>query len=542
MCDLIQINTHTFKAITLRIIGTNVVLSSGILVSIQKVCETFAIEQKIVSISDEGGALQNRQKGDISIKKNVSPNKTMATTPFLRKYLVLFEITDKEVNLNSACTKLMSLVHVKSETESSVSGESVSSESMSTVSVIDIESDSSVSIESTESESTQSIGSTESESTQSIGSTESESTQSIISDMLSADSDSSKSATSVSDSSVSDSSVSDSSESNTSESVTCVAPVFGNIQTTIDAVIGDYITFYVYVDPSPLNPPEFIVNNLPNGLSTYQQPGGDFIIYGNPQDLGNYTIDVTAYYNECSGLQSNIQLFLNVSVPCYVVSGTGTQYDGNYNPVEQAYVHYDYDSLLTQVINGSSPQGPKYLYRHESNSNLAIFWHDTYQIWAISDLTTYNSGPPEAGLYAGNYGAPPTGSWYSPMYATDVQSFACAGNNGFNFTPANSDSAWTGSSGNYTSGPIADGQTSAIEWTGYASHLFFNWNVGSENCCDFFEFYIDGNLMFSGVGGDSNSYENYPNGTYTFRWVYRKSGSSSIPPDQAVINGLVITP
>ena len=140
MCDFVQIDTSTFKIITLRVIGTNVVISSGIFISIKQVCETLGINQKIVSISDEGGALQNRQKGDILIKKNVSPNKTMAMTPFLRKYLVLFEIKEKEkeIDLNSICAKLMSLVRVElnSSSDSSNSDNSDSSNSDSSESSI----------------------------------------------------------------------------------------------------------------------------------------------------------------------------------------------------------------------------------------------------------------------------------------------------------------------------------------------------------------------------------------------------------------------
>ena len=391
MCDFIQINTNKFKVITLRLVKNNVVVASNIIISIKKVCDVLGIDQKIITISDEGGALQNRQQGDISLKKNISPNRTAATTPFLRKYLVLANVTDNDVDLVSMCKTIMSLV--LPDEYSSISTDSNSS--------IPIDSNSSIS------------------------------TDSSISADLSILTDSSISASSASDSSASESSVSISSESLSSysseSSFVCAAPVFGAVQLVTDAIIGEYVQITIPIDSNPLNPPQFIVNNLPSGMSSYQYPGGDFIVYGTPDSANTFLIDITAYYNECSELQSSIQLTLNITIPCYEVSGTNTQYDGTYTPDIEEYVHYNYDTLITEIIPGPSSQGPKYVFRNTNNSNLAIFWHDTYQIWALSDLSVYNSGPPEGGLYAGNYGAPPIGSWYSPMYSTYVQQTTCPG-------------------------------------------------------------------------------------------------------------------
>jgi hypothetical protein len=383
MCNFVQINTSNYKAITLRVVNDKVVVSSNVFIDIQKVCEALDIETKIVSITDEG-ILFNRQIGDISLKKNISPVKTLDITKVNRKYLVLFELNKNSFNLNSACHKLMDLL-VDSESDN----QSLNSES--SISIIHDES--------------------------SVSTNSSESSNS--------DSSNSDSSSLESDSSESNSSESDSSESNSSESFTCLAPVFDVSITTIDTAIGNYIQFNLTVNSNPLNPPQFELSNLPNGINSYQYSGGDFIIYGNPEDVGNFVIDVTAYYSDCPELQSQIQLYLNVSTACYRVSGTNTDYDDLYIPDQVGYVYYDYDQLTTIISNSPSPSGTKYIFRSQNNSNLAIFFHETYQIWAISDLSTYNSGPPDAGLINGNNGAPPTGNWYSPTYSTAVSEESC---------------------------------------------------------------------------------------------------------------------
>lgn len=375
MCDFIQINTPSYKVIALRVVNNRVVISSGVYLSVQKVCESFNIEAKIISITDEG-TLFNRQAGDISLKKNVSPVKTLDTTKAVRKYLVLFELNKSNVgNLNPICHKLMDLLIVDPGSDDPISDSSIS--------IISIESFS--------------------ESSVTIGVSES----------------------SISETSVSESSLSNSSDSNSSESFTCAAPVFDVSPTTIDVIVGNYIQFNLTVAPNALNPPQFDVSSLPNGIYSYQQPGGDFIIYGSIEDVGNFTIDVTAYYSECQELTSQIQLFLNSTISCYLVSGTNTQFDGIYIPDQVGYVYYDYDQLMTIISSDQSPSGLKYIFRHQNNNDLAIFYHETYQLWAISDLSIYNSGPPDAGLINGNYGAPPTGNWYSPMYSTQVSEETC---------------------------------------------------------------------------------------------------------------------
>ena len=177
---------------------------------------------------------------------------------------------------------------------------------------------------------------------------------------------------------------------------------------------NDYIQIPITVEPNPLNPPDITFQNGPNGLGGYQFTGGDYVYYGNPVGLGDYTVDFTA--TNIAG-EDHRSLTVQVVGAAYNVSNAqDPQFDGQYLVSEQGFFYFDIPSQTVQEQYGYATIGLTMVWRNTNNSNLAIVYFQTYDAWIIVDLSTWTGLPPTMmNVNATQYGNanPPTYSWLS---------------------------------------------------------------------------------------------------------------------------------
>ena len=119
--------------------------------------------------------------------------------------------------------------------------------------------------------------------------------------------------------------------------------------------------------------------------------------------------------------------------------------------------------------------------------------------------------------------------------------------------PGSATRGWSPSSilpsdGNYSlrSNDISDNQSAIIEWKPDLDKgmLYFDFSVFSEPFFDFFEFWVDGEKVFSASGSrgwQSRSY-NLETGAHTLSWRYVKDGSFSNGRDSAWIDNVAFVP
>ncbi len=203
-------------------------------------------------------------------------------------------------------------------------------------------------------------------------------------------------------------------------------PVFTFPLDDITIAVGEYRQIDLTVADNPLNPPTFDVSGLPDGMFSTQltpTPPYPYIIYNIPITAGDYVVSISA--TNIAGTTGPVYLTIHVVAPTFQVSGTGTQFDDIYVMTENQFYAWDYETQTVQIQFGypSALSGSPYVFRAQNNSNLAIFYMATYDIWAIADLSIYAGGPPECALYpnvssVGNV-MPPEGGypWQSPSGA-----------------------------------------------------------------------------------------------------------------------------
>ena len=144
---------------------------------------------------------------------------------------------------------------------------------------------------------------------------------------------------------------------------------------------------------NPLNPPSFTLSGEPSGIYGYQFPSSDYVLYGNPFGPGVYTITVTA--SNIAGSDSR-DLVLTVNAPAFQVDNApDSQFNGLYTRAEDGFYEYDFNTLTVQYNSAFSTIGLTSVWRNQNNSNLAIFYYQTYDAWILADTTVFAGNPPD---------------------------------------------------------------------------------------------------------------------------------------------------
>lgn len=193
------------------------------------------------------------------------------------------------------------------------------------------------------------------------------------------------------------------------------APVFTFPLDPVTWPEGVYLDFNLDVEANPL-PNSWVISGAPSGINDYQQPS-QHILYGTPYGAGAYTISISA--TNWAGT-TTVDLPATVILSNFQVTGTSTSFDDIYEPAEEGYFALDYSQGASPApvvqLWGPATPGPVRIYRSLSNSNLAIFYFETYQAWILEDLSTFSGGAPFA-IYATDYaGSPPELSWPNSPY------------------------------------------------------------------------------------------------------------------------------
>lgn len=97
-----------------------------------------------------------------------------------------------------------------------------------------------------------------------------------------------------------------------------------------------------------------------------------------------------------------------------VLNSDGGWADGFYAPAEEGYYYFDQNTQSVQFLPEQPILGLTKVWRNINNSNLAIFYFETYDAWIIADTSVYAGSPPSIlyvnATYAGLFGANPPDS------------------------------------------------------------------------------------------------------------------------------------